>query len=172
MKTMNLPQPGSGPVWDATVAFFAAAEDSSHTPQGAYGYLLSQIEPKPRLAVATHFVTSDDTVACAWESILKHFPVADETARTYPVYGTDFVVSFDLMVLKVTKDQILQLRGDVPKFGGFVNASQYQNLKTPKYWKWSTDSQGKPIQAGDPTAQLELSTEIKAAADTYCSDGY
>ena len=49
----------------AAVQRLKMVQNSSHTPQGAFGYLLSQVEPKPTLTVATHFPTSDDTVHCA-----------------------------------------------------------------------------------------------------------
>jgi len=51
-----------------------ALQDSSHTPQGAFGYLLSQIEPRPQLKAAAQFPVSDDTVNCAIRRVAITFP--------------------------------------------------------------------------------------------------
>jgi ribonuclease Z len=71
--TFPLP-PGTNPAFDAAVQNATNVIDSSHTPQGAFGYLLSQIEPRPRLTVIAHFPVADDTVQCALNSVLAHFP--------------------------------------------------------------------------------------------------
>jgi hypothetical protein len=68
------------------VAYLSNIEESSHTLQGAYGYLLSQINPNPRLSVLAHFPVADDTVECALQSVQNHFP-----PEGYPVLGTDIV---------------------------------------------------------------------------------
>ena len=54
------------------------SKNSSHTPQGAFGYLLSQINPRPRLTVIAHFPMANDTVACALNSVQAHFPDISE----------------------------------------------------------------------------------------------
>ncbi len=54
MKNLGLsypPAPGTNQAFDQAVATCADVEESSHTPQGAYGYLLSQIDFKPRLSI-------------------------------------------------------------------------------------------------------------------------
>jgi ribonuclease Z len=171
MQILHLDQPGSGPVWDAYVQNMTTVENSSHSPQGSFGYLLSQIQPKPRLAVATHFPTADDTVKCAMNSVQAHFPNGG-----YPVFGRDFIASFDLIVIKVfagnPKPDIQQWRAVVPDFGSSPLVSTPSDLNTPKYWTWGVDSDGKPIQVGDPYAQIDRSTEIQSGPNTYCEDGY
>ncbi len=46
------------------------------TSPGAFGYILSQIQPKPRLTVATHFPVADDTVTSAFESVKGTAPTS------------------------------------------------------------------------------------------------
>lgn len=176
MQNLHLTEPASGPQWDAYVQDMTMVENSSHTPQGAFGYLLSQINPRPRLAVATHFQTADDTVACAWESITKHFP----PDAGYPIWGKDFIVSFDLTVLRVTQSAITQMQAVVPNFGSSPLFPTPSDLKTPKYWTWALnddgsyalDENGHRIPIGDPYAQIDVTTQIDPGADTYCKDGY
>lgn len=154
-------------IYQATLADNTTIQNSSHTPQGAYGYLLSQIDPAPRLAVATHFPTSDDTVACALKSIQTHCPDIVEL-------GGRFVVSFDLMVLRVFPDKILQVKAKVPNFGyAPLVTSLPEPLNPPKYHK-STD-----ITEGNPYAQIDTTYEIVSTEEggdngepTYRQDGY
>ncbi len=136
-------------------------EDSSHTPQGAFGYLLSQISPRPKLTIATHFPVSDDTVATALKSVQAHCPDIKKV-------GDQLVWSFDLMVLRVFPDRIQQCRAQVNEFAFSTPASVlYQNLYAPKYHT--------PSGAEDPFAQLDLSTWIAPTNSdgtfNYRSDG-
>ncbi len=168
MKNLHLDQPGSGPQWDAYVEDMTSVINSSHTPIGAFGYLVSQIDPKPRLTVATHFQTADDTVDCARNSILLHWPEMQ--------WGQNFIASFDLMALKVTKSSIIQYRSEVPDFGFSPLVTTPNGLKPPKYWKWGVDSQGNRVKVGDPYAQIETATQIPETDDNgncnYRDDGY
>ncbi len=168
MKNLHLDRPGSGPQWDAYVAAMKAVVNSSHSPFGAFGYLLSQINPKPRLTVATHFQAADDTVACAKNSILLHWPEMQ--------WGQNFIVSFDLMVLKVTRTAITQYQAEVPAFGFSPLIAVPNNLKPPKYWTWGVDSNGNQVKVGDPLAQIDRSTQIpETDANGNCNyrdDGY
>jgi len=178
MKNLHLPEPlpynnPNTPWWDEAVEEMTRVVNSSHSPQGALGYLFSLINPRPRLTVATHFPVADDTVDCALKSVQAHCPDIQ--------WGKDFIWSFDLMVIRVTKDAIIQQKGRVPDFGF---SPTYQapegDLNTPKYWTWKVDENGNlvldenedPIPVGDPRAQIETSTEIPAGDDTYCEDGY
>ncbi|MBP1693510.1 MAG: Metal-dependent hydrolase of the beta-lactamase superfamily III-like protein [Chloroflexi bacterium] len=68
--------------------------ESAHTVPGAYEYMLSQMNPWPRLAVATHFPVADDIVECAYNSVRKHFPTG-----SYPEFGKDIIWPTDLMVV-------------------------------------------------------------------------
>ncbi len=149
-------------VYQATVANNTTVQNSSHTPQGAYGYLLSQIDPAPRLAVATHFPTSDDTVECAIKSIQAHCPDIIDV-------GGRFIVSFDLMVLRVFPDKIIKCKAKVSDFGySPVVTSLPSPLNPPKYHDSSN--------AGNPYAQVDRTYEILSTedggGDTFRKDGY
>jgi ribonuclease Z len=146
-------------------------QNSSHSPQGGFGYLLSQIDPRPRLTVATHFPVADDTVACALNSVQEHCPVVQ--GNVIPPEGTARMTwSFDLMVITVSRDEIVEQKGYVSDFG----FTPWANLPTttaypPKYHDSSNN--------GDPFAQIDQSTEIPACDCTvtpnkcnYRGDGY
>jgi ribonuclease Z len=131
--------------YQGTVAQLTTVEDSSHTPQGAYGYLLSQISPPPKLAVATHFPVADDTVASAFQSVQAHC--------TNIVFGKDIVWSFDQMVLRVFPDRIVQCRAVVSSYAWNPPVQLSTNaMLTPKY----NDGNGN----GDAYAQIDLSTSL------------
>lgn len=164
MKNQGLTQPGSGPQWDATVNAMIAVQNSSHTAQGAFGYMLSQINPRPRLAVATHFPTADDTVACALRSVQAHCP---EIRRD----GDKLVWSFDLMVLRVFPDRIEQRKAVVNNFSFDPPIPQFDthsDMYAPKYH----DENG----ASNPIEQLDndgtTAVAIPPGDDTYREDGY
>jgi ribonuclease Z len=147
------PAPNTNPEWDQAVQRTADIESSSHTPQGAFGYLLTQITPRPRLTVISHFPVADDTVECAMNSVNAHFSSGG------PVLGRDIIWSTDLMVLKVKKGQpIEQLIGKVSDYTFDPSQNVPANPKPPKY--------------PTPTAQLEEATLIKPGAGTYCENGY
>jgi len=146
----------------AAVQRLKMVQNSSHTPQGAFGYLLSQIEPKPRLTVATHFPTSDDTVHCAMNSLAQYVDPA-----WLGNIGDRVTWSFDRMVLRlhVGSDVIDQRRGEVLDFGGSpIVRINPDLLATPKYA--NTDGEGDPLAQIDPTEAYE------PGADTYCDTGY
>ncbi len=135
-------------------------QNSSHTSQGAFGYLLSQIQPRPRLTVATHFPVADDTVASAFESVRGHCPDLK--------MGRDIVWSFDLMVLRIFPDRIQQCRADVSKYAFLPPARVPAEMMPPKYH----DGAGNP----DPNAQIDLSAHIPATnkdgSENFREDGY
>ncbi len=169
MKQQGLTQPGSSddPYWVRTVTDLTDVENSSHTPQGAFGYILSRISPRPRLTVATHFPTADDTVACALKSVQEHCPDIKKE-------GDRLVWSFDLMVLRVFPDRILQRRAVVNdfSFNPPIPLSELpKDLFVPKYH--TTDGKS------DPKVQLDLTNEILPTEElppgsepTYRKDGY
>jgi ribonuclease Z len=82
--------PGN-PGWQQAIAYTTAVEDSSHTPQKAFGYFLSQTNP--RLGVATHFQVNDDTMENAMKDICVWYQGPVTIAR-------------DLLVSNVSKDAI------------------------------------------------------------------
>ncbi len=156
----NQPLPaGVNTVWDNTVNRLTEVQDSSHTPQGAFGYLLRQINPRPRLTVATHFPVSDDTIECALTSVNKHCPDITDI-------GQGLTWSFDLMVIRVFPNRIEQYRAEVLDYGfsPIYQGPPSNLLNTPKYH----DSQGN----GDPYAQIDPTYQIESGPTTYCSDGY
>jgi ribonuclease Z len=171
MKMQGLAEPGSGDIWDQTVLGMQTVQNSSHTPQGAFGYMLSQINAvkPPRLAVATHFPTADDTVACALESIRKHCPHIKKV-------GDQLVWSFDLMVIRVFPDKIEQRRAVVNDFSfNPPIPSLPDGMYAPKYH--IEDG------SGDPLVQIDMPDEIVKAIPptekggydgqpTYDQDGY
>jgi ribonuclease Z len=146
--------------YEATVNGLTAVQNSSHTPQGAFGYILSQIEPKPRLTVATHFPTADDTVASAFKSVTNHCPNVQ--------MGRDIVWSFDLMVLRVFPDRIEQRRMAVSDYSFNPPVQIDGTTCPPKY----NDGNGN----GNPYAQIDASASISPTnADgsvNFRIDGY
>jgi ribonuclease Z len=164
MKGANLSQPYPGlPIFDKAVDVASTVIESSHTPQGAFGYLLSQINPRPRLTVACHFPVANDTVACALRSVQAHFPAGD-----YPQEGRDIIWPTDLLVLRVKKGQITQMQAQVPDLANTAPQQTFTNLRRPKYHNKEGDSA--------PTAQLDLSTLIPPVNEdgsvNYCANGY
>ncbi len=159
MEFSHYCQPGSGPTWDNYISRTTEVQNSSHTPQGAFGYLLSRINPRPRLTVATHFPVSDDTIACALASVNKHCPDITDL-------GQGLTWSFDLMVLRVYPDRIEQYRANVLDYGftPLYAGPDTKLCNTPKYH----DAQGN----GDPYAQIDKTYQILPGTDTFCEDGY
>lgn len=92
------------PNWDAALQVQKDVQESSHTLDKAYGYVLSRIEKPPRLAVATHFPASNDTIRPALENLRLWYPKGD------------VVVASDLMVLIVSKERIQQRRAVVSDY--------------------------------------------------------
>ena len=119
-------------------------QNSSHTPQGAFGYLLGQITPRPRLTVATHFPVADDTVASAFDSVAGHCPDVE--------MGRDIVWSFDLMAIRVFPDRIEQRRVAVSDFGLNPPVQFDGATYPPKY----NDGNGN----ADPYLQIDISASI------------
>ncbi len=160
----NQPPPaGANTTWDNTVARLTDVQNSSHTPQGAFGYILSKINPRPRLTVATHFPVSDDTIACALDSVKLHCPDITDL-------GQGLTWSFDLMVIRVFPNQpIQQYRAKVLDYGfSPIYQAPPGELNTPKYH----DDDGN----GDPYAQIDEKTAInqtdKNSKPNWCASGY
>jgi ribonuclease Z len=168
LKAPALPAPNS-PI----VQYLTMVQNSSHTPQGAFGYLLSQIEPRPRLTVATHFPVGDDTVECAMKSVMEHCAVyqGNEPGPEVPQDAARITWSLDCMVITVSKDQILEQKGVVSDFEYVATNSVPPVNGTMNPAKYSKDG------TGDPYAQIDLSTAIEPCdCDTgechYREDGY
>jgi ribonuclease Z len=147
----------SDPNFQSALEVANAVQESSHTPQGAFGYILSQIKPPPKLAVATHFQATDDTIKSAFKSIRNHYPKGDVT------------MAADLMVLTVTANEITKRKAVVNDYAWYPLAVLTDKLAEPKYH----DIQGNM----DPTAQIDLTELIPPGTDangkpTYDPSGY
>jgi ribonuclease Z len=144
---------------DQEVAYFTTIENSSHTTQAAFGYLLSQITPRPRLTVATHFQAQDDTIQSAQTSL-----------DAYKIPRDAYTFAADLMMLNVTKDKIAQSRADVSRYAFAAPAMQNSDTNVPKYHDASGQS--------DPNAQIDNTDWIpytnynNNGITTYNEDGY
>jgi len=167
LKMLGLPAvPTDNQAFDQVVANLTNVQNSSHSPQGAFGYLLSKIHPLPRLTVATHFPVSDDTVDCALNSVKAHIPTIGKV-------GDKIVWSFDAMVIRVfagdPKPPIQQqVVSPISDFSFAPFAISHDDALAPKYH----DASGN----GDPFAQIDQSTAIPATGKNgnvhYCADGY
>lgn len=150
MKMQGLTQPSDDPTFQATVEATKTVQNSSHTPQGAFGYMLSQINAgkAPGLAVATHFPVADDTVACALRSVQAY-------CKDIQKVGDKLVWAFDLMVLRVFPDRIEQRRAVVNDFSfnpPVPQALAHKDMYAPKYHY----SDG----TADPFYQINIDPEI------------
>ena len=145
--------------WDDSVDRAITVQDSSHTPQGAFGYLLGQIDPRPQLTVATHFPVSDDTVDCAMRSVRNHVPDIGNL-------GERLTFSFDGMVISAYAGsrKVTQRRAEILEFGTLPVPQIYDAYSVPKY----RFENGLP----DPYAQIDRTQEIQAGEQTYCRSGY
>ncbi|MFN8201662.1 MAG: hypothetical protein U0S48_03795 [Solirubrobacteraceae bacterium] len=160
MKNMGLAFPDySVPGFRRLVDGTAYVEANAHTPQGAFGYLLSQIDPRPCLTVVTHFPVADDTVKCAMNSVREHFP-----RGKYPRFGQDITWSTDLMVLKVKKGK----NGKPPKIEQMMATVSDYTYAAPQ----NVHSPLGPAKYPSATAQLDTTNMIAPGADTYCENGY
>ena len=172
-KGMNLTEPPpDSPAWEDAVAYTKMVQNSSHSPQGAFGYLLSLIYPRPRLTVACHFPVDDETVGCAMESVQAHFPKETVYQGNYPPpkRAVRMTWGFDRMVITVSKDQIIEQMGEVSDFSNPAKSNYPSDvLDQPRYH----DEDGN----GDPYAQIERESEIPSCdKDTgecnFREDGY
>ncbi|MFZ7112465.1 MAG: MBL fold metallo-hydrolase [Desulfatiglandales bacterium] len=173
LKTLGIDDPSEVPpaLWKAALNASLQVQNSSHTSQGAFGYLLTQIDPLPRLAVATHFPVEDDTVNSALESVRNHCPgIVQGIPNGDPDPNGNITWSFDITVINVSADHRIRERKAVVSpftFGG--TPVQYPDVNTPKYHT----ADGKM----DPYAQIDRSTEVPAkdpetGEENYREDGY
>lgn len=106
--------------WQQALAYTTAVENSSHTTQKAFGYILNQTNP--RLGVATHFQVNDDTIGPAMKDI-----------RSW--YQGPVTIAKDLLVINVSKDVIRQRYAQVSDFAWYPTPKLYPpaQLAPPKY---------------------------------------
>ena len=177
MKSLRLTDPDDVP--ESAVQQMTMVQNSSHSPQGAFGYMLSQIDPRPRLTVATHFPTADDTVACAMRSLQQHCRVFRGNYISHDPHEARVTWSFDRMVITVSKKMIFEQRAVVEEFGFTPTyqappgtAGNPDGFDTPKY-HYEGQTGG---SAGDPYAQIDTATAIcPCGGEGECNfrtDGY
>jgi len=96
--------------WQQALDMAQQVQDSSHTPQKALGYILSQTNP--RLGIATHFQANDDTVGPAMNDI-----------RSW--YQGPFTIATDLLVVNVSRNSIRQRAAVVPDRAWYPKPKEY-----------------------------------------------
>lgn len=150
MKNMGITNPNQADpaIWQQAYNYAKAVQDSSHTPQGAFGYLLSQITPPPRLAIATHFQAADDTMDSATKSVRNHYPAGP------------FTFASDLMVFNVSKSLIRQRKAVVSDFA-FYPVEPPKAVYPPLYWQYDDPNSPDRKQVSDPYAQIDITDEVK-----------
>ena len=152
--------PADEPAYSMALLDLTAVQNSSHTPQKMFGYLLKLIKDEgvpPRLAVGTHFAATDDVIAPALSDIRVYYPQGEITVAT------------DLMVINVTKAAIGQRRAVVsdyvwapPGAPGTADAA----YEPPKYWKYVyINGKKTDKKVGDPYAQIDDSNAIPRPPD-------
>ncbi len=136
-------QPGD-PGWDRAYDTALEVQESSHTPQLAFGYIASQV--KPRLAIATHFQVNPDTLPRA---------VSDVTTW----YLGEFAIATDMFVVDVTKRSIVQRQAFLDRYAFY-----------PKMKFWPPDELA-PSKYDGPLAQLNDTLVASIIpTDTYDPD--
>ena len=142
------------PIPRRIIDYVTDVQNSSHTTQGAFGYLLSRINPRPRLTIATHFQAQDDTIASARESLDR-----------YNIPRDAYTFASDFMVFNVTRDAIRQRRAAVSRF---AFAAPFRMHPDPQ----NMAKYHKPDGSGDPNAQIDNTDWIPYGPDTYDQKGY
>ncbi|MFO1414695.1 MAG: MBL fold metallo-hydrolase [Burkholderiales bacterium] len=114
------------PTFEAAMVNAEAVQESSHTPQKAFGYMVRQMQlagKAPRLAVGTHFQATDDTIILAMEAL-----------RSW--YKGWTTIATDLMVLNVTAQRIEQRAARVSDYSWsarWQDPRQVNGAYPPKY---------------------------------------
>jgi ribonuclease Z len=104
--------------YDEALALNQEVQDSSHTLQTAFGYILSQT--RPRLGVATHFPIDPDLIEPAFRDI-----------RSF--YSGPVTIARDLLVINVSKEEIRQRMAVVPDYPWFSAEPLKGPLAPSKY---------------------------------------
>lgn len=114
----------------------------SHTLQRALGYILRQLQDSqraPRLAVATHFQASDDTIAAAMADI-----------RSW--YAGLVTFAADLMVIRATRASVVPYRAVVSDYSWSARWARGGETYPPKY---SDDRSCNPCAPMAPLKQFD-----------------
>jgi ribonuclease Z len=137
--------PADGAAYTTAVAVCERVIESSHTPEKAFGYILSKLAVPPRLAVGTHFPATDDTISEAFDAMEFWYPKGDVT------------VASDFMVLNVTRMGVRQRRAVVSDYSWAtlstaISQAPSSDFVVPKYH----DVNG----LGNPYAQLDPKADV------------
>ena len=115
--------PADGDVYYGGLRNAQAVQENSHTPQKAFGYLLHELDASrraPRLAVATHFQATDDTIAAALADI-----------RAW--YAGPVTFASDLMVIRATPESVVPYRAVVSDYSWSARWDRLRETCDPKY---------------------------------------
>ncbi len=135
-----------GQAGQAAITTAHAVQENSHTPEKGLGWILSQAQragKAPRLALATHFQASDDTIRPALDAV-----------RSW--YQGPFSIVTDLVVINVSSKRILQRRAVVSDYSPTpptVDPRLSSGTVVPKYNDPRTTSPYYPYSYG-PLEQL------------------
>ncbi len=89
-KNSGLAPDPNNPFWVGAVNTAKRIQDSSHTPARAFGYLLSQTNP--RLGIATHFQNQSDTIDQVKADVRAFYPFNDGDNPPQVLFATDLMV--------------------------------------------------------------------------------
>jgi ribonuclease Z len=129
------------PGYDQSLDMATEVQESSHTPELALGYILSQTQP--RLGVATHFQVNKDTR-----------PAAVERVRSW--YKGPFAIATDLFSIDVSKDKITLGQATVSEYAWYARNQvvwSADQLAPPKY-------DGPYAQLNDTLLQNVISSDV------------
>jgi ribonuclease Z len=144
---------GGDPNNSAEVQQAQNVQDSSHTPQKAFGYILDQIKQQggtvPKLAVGTHFQATDDTIKSALTDIRKWYPQSEGNVT----------IASDTMVINVSKSKGVTVRRAVVSDYAWPQSktNPYKQPNTPKYWMYDPTT---GLPTGNPSAQLDPTAPV------------
>ena len=142
--------------------------NSSHTSEGALGYMLSRWMADgtlPRLTAATHFQAQDDTVELAVQNI-----------AAYGIPRERYTFPADFMVLNVTTDKSAPVRQRRANVSHYAFAGQGADLvpaadcNEPKYH--DADGGSDPYAQIDSTTWIPWSNYKNNGQTTYKETGY
>jgi ribonuclease Z len=138
---------GGGQASAASITAAMAVQENSHTPEKAFGYVLAEahkVGKAPRLAVATHFQATDDTIRPALDNVRS-------------MYAGPVTIATDLMVINVSKQRILQRRAVISDYSALppiVDPRAAYKVAIPKYTDPRTDPKLNPYYPYGPLEQF------------------
>jgi ribonuclease Z len=135
----------SSPAYQAGMVNAEAVQVNSHTPQMAFGYILSQLAAQgraPRLGIGTHFQAEDDTNEWAMTDIRAWYPG--------PV-----TIGFDLMAIDVSAARIQQRRASVSDYSWSAKWADPRQVNATFAPKYADPQQCNPYHPMGPLNQFD-----------------